>query len=87
LGSRKGAEAQRGDKVLSENEAAREVVDAAYRIHKTWEPGSWSRPMRSPWSTPLLTYLRLTGVRLGLLVNFGAEPIRQGVRRIANGMP
>jgi len=43
--------------------------------------------MRSPWSTPLLTYLRLTGVRLGLLVNFGAEPIRQGVRRIANGMP
>ena len=25
--------------MLPENDAAREVVDAAYRIHKTWGPG------------------------------------------------
>ena len=35
----------------------------------------------------VLTYLRLSGMRLGLLINFGAETIRDGVRRIANGMP
>lgn len=39
LGSRKGAKAQRRDRMLPENDAAREVVDAAYRIHKTWGPG------------------------------------------------
>ncbi len=35
----------------------------------------------------LLTYLRLSGKRLGLLVNFGAPLIKQGIQRIANGMP
>jgi GxxExxY protein len=32
----------------------------------------------------LLTYLRLTGNPLGLLMNFGAETFREGLRRIAN---
>ncbi len=35
----------------------------------------------------LLTYLRLTGKKLGLLVNFGEALIRNGITRIANGMP
>ena len=124
-----------------ENEAARDVVDAAYRIHKTWGPGLLEsayaialecelkkrgrRVVRQPgidivWDDvhvpaafradfivgdclivelksverlapvhgkQVLTYLRLTGMRLGLLINFGAETIREGIRRIANGMP
>ncbi|PZT87145.1 MAG: GxxExxY protein [Citromicrobium sp.] len=32
----------------------------------------------------LLTYLRLTGRSLGLLMNFGQETFRQGVRRVVN---
>lgn len=32
----------------------------------------------------LLTYLRLTGRSLGLLVNFGGETLKEGVRRIVN---
>ena len=33
----------------------------------------------------LLTYLRLTGQPLGLLVNFGGATLREGLRRIVNG--
>ncbi len=34
----------------------------------------------------LNTYLRLSGKRLGLLVNFGSNLIKDGIWRIANGM-
>ncbi|MDQ3192545.1 MAG: GxxExxY protein [Bacteroidota bacterium] len=34
----------------------------------------------------LLTYLRLTNKKLGLLVNFNVEMIRDGIKRIANNM-
>ena len=30
----------------------------------------------------LLTYLKLTGIRAGLLVNFNAVPLRRGLRRL-----
>ena len=32
----------------------------------------------------LLTYLRLTDLRLGLLINFNEKTIKEGVRRIVN---
>ena len=35
----------------------------------------------------LLTYLRLTGCRLGLLINFGEEFIGKGITRVVNGLP
>jgi GxxExxY protein len=35
----------------------------------------------------LLTYLRLADCRLGLLINFGLETAREGIERIANGLP
>jgi GxxExxY protein len=38
-------------------------------------------------SKQLLTYLRLTGKRLGLLINFGEALIKDGIRRIVNGLP
>ncbi len=34
----------------------------------------------------LLTYLRLTDRRLGLLINFGSELIRDGISRVVNGL-
>ena len=34
----------------------------------------------------LLTYLRLADKRLGLLINFGSELIRDGVSRVVNGL-
>jgi len=35
----------------------------------------------------LLTYLRLTDKRLGLLINFGAAKIKDGITRVVNGLP
>ena len=34
----------------------------------------------------LLTYLELTGMRVGLLINFGEYLIKDGVTRIVNGL-
>lgn len=34
----------------------------------------------------LLTYLRLTNIKLGLLVNFSEELIKDGIHRVVNGL-
>jgi len=33
----------------------------------------------------LLTYLRLTKIKLGLLMNFGEELLKDGIKRVING--
>jgi GxxExxY protein len=43
--------------------------------------------LRPVHSKQLLTYLRLTDKRLGLLVNFGSALIKDGIKRIVNGLP
>jgi GxxExxY protein len=35
----------------------------------------------------LLTYVRLSGMRLGLLINFGAASLDGQIKRVANGLP
>ena len=35
----------------------------------------------------MLTYLRLTNTRLGLLINFGEELIKDRIVRLVNGLP
>jgi GxxExxY protein len=37
-------------------------------------------------SKQLLTYLRLTGMRLGLLINFGENLLKNGFKRVVNGL-
>jgi GxxExxY protein len=37
-------------------------------------------------SKQLMTYLKLTGLKLGLLVNFGSSLIKDGVTRLVNGL-
>jgi GxxExxY protein len=36
--------------------------------------------------TTLLTYLRLTNLKLGLLLNFNTELMKDGIRRVVNGL-
>jgi GxxExxY protein len=125
---------------MTENEIAKQVVDAAYHIHTRLGPGLLEsvyevilvhelekRGLRTARQVPipiiydsiefeegfradiivenqvivelkslesvskvhkkqLLTYLRLADKRLGLLVNFGEEMIRDGISRIVNGL-
>ena len=34
----------------------------------------------------LLTYLKLTGIKVGLLINFNEELLKTGIKRIINGV-
>lgn len=34
----------------------------------------------------MLTYLRLLGMKLGLVVNFGEELVKNGIHRVVNGL-
>jgi GxxExxY protein len=38
-------------------------------------------------SKQLLTYLRLSDRRLGLILNFGEAHLKEGIKRIVNGLP
>lgn len=35
----------------------------------------------------MLTYLKLTGCKLGLLINFNSALLKQGIRRVVNNLP
>ena len=126
---------------MTENEVAKQIVDAAYRIHTELGPGLLesvyevvlaheleTRGLRTVrqqevpivyrgtqiemgfradiivedkviveiksveavalvHKKQLLTYLRLADKRLGLLINFNLALIKDGITRIANGMP
>ncbi len=125
---------------MTENAIAKEIVDAAFRIHTTLGPGLLEsvyhavlayelaqRGLRTVSQQPipvvygtiridigfradlivedrviveiksvevlapvhrkqLLTYLRLADKRLGLLINFNAALIKDGITRIVNGL-
>ncbi|NLF40735.1 GxxExxY protein [bacterium] len=38
------------------------------------------------FESQLLTYLRLTGLKAGLVLNFGERAMKQGVHRVVNGL-
>jgi GxxExxY protein len=126
--------------VQEENLIAREVVDAALKLHRHFGPGVYEsvyepvlvyelnkRSLTTRQQTPvpliyegitfdigfktdvvvndlvilelksveklepvhfkqLLTYLRLTGLRLGLLINFGENLLKDGIHRVVNDL-
>jgi GxxExxY protein len=126
---------------MTENDIAREIVDAAFKVHVALGPGLLERvyevalqhelkkrgfnavrqvpvpimyddirfdegfradliveekvlvELKSVEQTArvhkkqVLTYPRLSDRRLGLLINFGEELIKDGISRIANGLP
>ena len=124
---------------MTENEIARQVVDAAYKIHYAYGPGLLELPyakmmavelrkrglvverevpipliyegeridesfkadmivnrkvilefkatenMHAVFKRQLNTYLKVTNLRLGLVLNFGMDKIKDGIVRIING--
>ena len=65
------------------------VVDAAFRADLIVEDNLLIEIKSVERSAPVhgkqvLTYLRLLGMPLGLLMNFGLPTLKEGVRRIAN---
>ena len=65
---------QRYEDTKSEDEISHQIIGASTeKNHPIYE-------------TQVLTYLRLTGIKLGLLVNFGTPYVKDGVSRIINGI-
>jgi len=50
------------------NKLAKQALDCAFRVH----------------TAQLLSYLRLSGKRLGLLINFNVLMLRDGIKRVVN---
>jgi GxxExxY protein len=42
--------------------------------------------MKPVFAKQLLTYLRLSGLKLGLLLNFGAPSLKNGIERVASNL-
>ena len=40
----------------------------------------------STFESQTLTYLRLTGLKLGLVINFGERLVKNGIHRVVNGL-
>ena len=38
------------------------------------------------FAVQMLTYLRLTGLKLGLVINFGEQFVKNGIHRMVNGL-
>jgi GxxExxY protein len=38
------------------------------------------------FTAQMLTYLKLTGCKLGLIINFNVEHLRDGIKRIVRGL-
>lgn len=38
------------------------------------------------FESQVLTYLRLTGLKLGLVINFGQKLVKHGIHRVVNGL-
>ena len=51
-----------------------EIIGAAIEVHRQLGPG-----------LQVLTYLRLSGRWMGLLLNFNTDRIKHGLRRLLNG--
>ncbi|MCL2128787.1 MAG: GxxExxY protein [Treponema sp.] len=62
--------AEKENEFMEENEISGIIVDTAIYIHKK----------------QLLTYLKLTNTKLGLILNFGSAVMVDGIDRIVNNL-
>jgi hypothetical protein len=67
------------------------TYDACIRYQLTKDGIAFEHPQSGGELLPLhlaqvLTYLKLSGHRVGLLINFNVPHLRDGIRRVMNGM-
>ncbi|MEC7839559.1 MAG: GxxExxY protein [Chlamydiota bacterium] len=81
------------DMNLTENKLTSCIIDAAIEVHKVLGgPGllesvyeiALAEHLHKVHSAQVLTYLRLTQKKLGLVLNFGQTLLRDGICRVVN---
>ena len=67
---------------------AGQVVDAMLKVHRASGPGLLESTYQAclAHEAQLLTYLKLPGHRLGFLVNWNVPLIKDGMKRMVNGL-
>lgn len=64
-----------------ENELSYKIIGAAIEVQRTLGGPGLLESM-----TQVLTYLRLAGKKLGLVINFGNPCVGDGISRVVNGL-
>ena len=65
---------------LLEKEMTDKVIGAAIEVHKVLGPGLLDSAYQVH-EAQLLTYMRLTGIHVGLLINFNVPVVKDGIYR------
>ena len=84
---------------MTADEVAKDIVDAALKVHRPWDPGCWRidhlvlvedktvEKILPIHLAQLLTYLKLSGLSLGLIINWNVILLRDGIQRVVRGHP
>ncbi len=68
---------------MDENELSNKIIGAAIEVHRTLGPGLLESTYEE---CLLLTYLKLSGLKLGLLLNFNVVLMKDGINRFVRGL-
>ena len=64
------------------NQLSKVILDCAFEVRKNIGPGLANIPL---YGAQCLTYLKATGLTLGLVINFGCPLLKEGIERVING--
>jgi GxxExxY protein len=67
--------------MMKMNELTKIIIDCAVEVVEC----KATEQMEKIFQSQLLTYLRLSGLRVGLLLNFGQILMKNGIYRVING--
>jgi len=67
------------------------IIGAAIEVHRTLGPGllesAYEACLTPIHQAQLLSYLKLSGCKVGLLINFNVKVVKDGIRRVVNNSP
>ena len=75
---------------MTENELSKIVLNLGLKVHKALGAGllesTYEEALNDLHLAQILTYLKLSNCKLGLLLNFNTVLFKNGIKRIANNL-